>query len=165
MKAEYKSVILDQADLKLLGQLRTNARETLTRISRETKIPISSVFDRLKRLEKMNVIKRYTSLLDLKKIGIHVHVLLLVKTDKSWKENLEDWLMGKHPVNWLIRINGDWKLAAECLFYDMKEMELFTENVRKRFRGIEFSVHHVLEDLKSEGFLAGEATPQNKSIE
>ena len=51
MKAEYKSEILDQADLKLLGHLRTNARETLTRISQETQIPVSSIFDRLKRLE------------------------------------------------------------------------------------------------------------------
>ena len=60
MKTEYKSEILDQADLKLLGHLRTNARETLTRISQETQIPVSSIFDRLKRMEKMNVIKRFT---------------------------------------------------------------------------------------------------------
>ena len=58
MKTEYKSKTLDQADLKLLGHMRTNARDTLTRISQETQIPISSIFDRLKRLEKMKVIKK-----------------------------------------------------------------------------------------------------------
>ena len=158
MKTEYKSEILDQVDLKLLGYLRTNARETLTRISQETQIPISSIFDRLKRMEKMNVIKRYTSLLNLKKIGIHVRVLLLVKADKSSKANLEDWLMEKRAVNWLIRINGEWKLAAECLFQNIKNLESFIEDFEKSFKGVEFSVYYILEDLKSESFLAGEAT-------
>jgi len=158
MKAEYKYEKLDQADLKLLGHLRTNARETLTRISQETQIPVSSIFDRLKRLEKMNVIKRYTSLLDLNKIGIHVRVLLLVKPYKSSRENLEDWLMEKRPVNWLIRINGEWKLAAECLFPNIKNLESFIEDFRKSFKGVGYTVYYILEDLKSESFLADEAT-------
>jgi Lrp/AsnC family transcriptional regulator for asnA, asnC and gidA len=165
MKTEYKSETLDQADLKLLGHLRTNARDTLTRISQETEIPISSIFDKLKRLEKMNVIKKYTSLLGLNKIGIHVRVLLMVKADKSSKENLEDWLMEKLPVNWLIRINGEWKLAAECLFPNIKNLESFIEDFEKSFKGVQFSVHHIMEDLKKESFLAGEAAPQDKSIE
>jgi DNA-binding Lrp family transcriptional regulator len=112
----------------------------------------------------MNVIKRYTSLLDLNKIGIHVRVLLLIKADKSLERNLEGWLMDKHSVNWLTRINGEWKLAAECLFHDMNELELFKENVSKSFKGIEFLVYHILEDLKSESFLAGETTSRNKAI-
>jgi Lrp/AsnC family transcriptional regulator for asnA, asnC and gidA len=165
MKTEYKSETLDQADLKLLGHLRTNARDTLTRISQETEIPISSIFDKLKRLEKMNVIKRYTSLLELNKIGIHVRVLLLVKPYKSSKGNLADWLIEKRPVNWLLRINGKWKLAAECLFPNIKNLESFIEDLEKSFRGVEFSVFYIIEDLKSEGFLAGEAARQDKSID
>ena len=61
--------LVDQSDLKILKYLRRNSRETMTRMSKETRIPISSVFDRLKRLEAIGVIHRYTSLLDMKKIG------------------------------------------------------------------------------------------------
>jgi DNA-binding Lrp family transcriptional regulator len=113
----------------------------------------------------MNVIKRYTSLLDLNKIGIHVRVLLLVKADKSSIGNLQDWLMEKPPVNWLTKINGEWKLVAECLFQNIKELESFTEDFEKSFKGVQFSVHYILEDLKRESFLAGEVASQRKSIQ
>ena len=165
MKTEYKTEKLNQADLKLLACLRTNARETLTRISRETKIPISSIFDRLKRLEKINIIRRYTTLFDLKKIGIHARVLLLARVNEDHKSDLEAYLMKNIIVNNLFKTNGEISFVAECLFHDLKELESFTENIRKRFKGIELSVHHILEDLKSESFLSGEATSQDKTIE
>ena len=165
MKTKFESEILDQTDLKILGHLQKNARKTLTRMSKETRIPISSIYDRLKRLEGINVIKRYTSLFDLKKIGIHCRVLLLIRVNKSEKNDLEAYLMGNPFVNSLVRANGKQNFVAECLFCDMKDLESFTESVRKRFKGIEFSVHHILEDLKRESFLVGEAISQNKSIE
>jgi hypothetical protein len=65
----------------------------------------------------------------------------------------------------LARTNGENKFVAECLFPGMKDLDSFTENIGKRFKGLEFSVHHLLEDLKCEGFLVGEATSQNKAIE
>ena len=52
MKAKPKSIKLDSSDLKILSALRANGRETLTKISRDTGIPISLVFDRLKRMEE-----------------------------------------------------------------------------------------------------------------
>lgn len=165
MKTKFESEILDQTDLKILGHLQKNARKTLTRMSKETRIPISSIYDRLKRLEGINVIKRYTTLFDLKKIGIHCRVLLLIRVNENQKSELEAYLTGNPFVNSLARTNGEQNFVAECLFRDIKDLESFTESVRKRFKGIEFSVHHILEDLKRESFLVDEAISQNKSIE
>lgn len=91
--------------------------------------------------------------MDLKKIGIHIPVLLLVKTHKGSKRNLEGWLKQKLQVNCLIRTNGEWKLAAECLFQDIENLESFIENFEKDFKGVKFSVHYILEDVKREGFM------------
>lgn len=78
-KGLEKSDLVDRVDLKLLSDLRRNSRETLTKISRETGIPISLIFDRLKRLEAIGIRNRYTCLLDMKKIGLHDRVIILVK--------------------------------------------------------------------------------------
>jgi DNA-binding Lrp family transcriptional regulator len=164
MKTELKSDMLDETDLRILAHLRRNARETLTRISRETRIPISSAYDRLKRLEALHVIKRYTSVIDVQKVGIRVRALLLVTVKEGQKTDLEAYLTMKPFVNNLFRTNGKTCFVAECLFRDMNDLESFTENVRKRFKDITFSVLHILEDLKSESFLAGEVPSQNKPI-
>ena len=86
-KGLEKSDLVDRVDLKLLSSLRRNSRETLTSISRETSIPISIIFDRIKRLEAIGVINRYTCLLDMKKMGLHNRVIILAKVkDKKKKE-------------------------------------------------------------------------------
>ena len=153
MKVVFRLARMDKVDLKILGCLRKNARETLTRISKVTGIPISSTFDRLKRLEETGLIARHTSLLDMKKLGLSVRVFLLLKIDDSHKKEVERFLMGTPQVNNLARIVGNWNLVAEVLFQDMKELESFVEALGKDFKGIDFSVHHVLENLKSETFL------------
>ena len=79
---------VDRQDLRILCRLRVNSRETLTNISRETGIPISSVFDRLKRFEAIGIIKRHTSLLDMKKIGIHERLIILAKVEDKTKKDL-----------------------------------------------------------------------------
>ena len=145
--------LVDQSDLKILKYLRRNSRETMTRMSKETRIPISSVFDRLKRLEAIGVIHRYTSLLDMKKIGIHVRVVMLFKTKDAMKHNLEQWLKEHRNVNTLVRINGEWDFMAEVLFYDIHSLEIFTEKVREEFEGAQCSVQYILDDLKREGFV------------
>ena len=162
---KFESDILDLKDLKILRHLRKNARETLTRMSQETRVPISSIFDRLKRLEGIKVIKRYTALFDLKKMGIHCRVLLLIKIDESQRRDFEAYLTENPSVNSIARTITTHDFVAECLFHNIKDLESFIERVEKRYKGISISIHYIVKDLKRESFLAGEATSQNKSIE
>ena len=164
MKTKFESEILDQTDLKILGHLQKNARETLTRMSKEIRTPISSIYDRLKRLERLKVIKKYTCLFDLKKIGIHVQILLMASAKEDQKKDLEAYLIGKPFVNSLARTIGKQDFVAECLFHNIKDVELFIERVTKRFKGIAISIHYIVKDLKRESFLVGEDTSQKKSI-
>jgi DNA-binding Lrp family transcriptional regulator len=55
-------------DFEILAHLRQNSRTNLTKISKETAVPISTIFDRIKRYNKDVIIKN-TVLLDFRKIG------------------------------------------------------------------------------------------------
>ena len=155
---------VDKEDLKILSCLRKNARETLTRISKLTGIPISSTFDRLKRLEETGIIARHTSLLDPKKIGFSAQVIFFLKTNDSNKKELERRLMENPQVNNVARITGNWNFVTDALFRDVEELESFIEALRKDYKGIEFSLHHVLKTLKQECFLIDQNDPENGRI-
>jgi len=62
-------------DMMLLSNLRANARETLTNISKRTNIPISTIFDRLKLHEK-NLIKKHTAIIDFALLGPDLEIFL-----------------------------------------------------------------------------------------
>jgi len=133
--------------------LRKNARQTLTRVSKDTGIPISTVFDRLKKMEGNGVIIRHTCLLDMEKIGFNVRVYLLIKTIDNQANELQEHLMENPNVNSMVKTNGNWDLIMEALFRNINALELFVDDVKNDFKGIKISVHYVLEDIKRESFL------------
>jgi len=51
----------------------------------------------------------------------------------------------------MVKMLGDWNLMMEAVFRNMKE--LFVEALRRDTEVIEFSVLHILENLKSESFM------------
>jgi len=78
----------------LVKNLRTNGRATLTEISKNTKIPISSLYDMLKKTDK---ITRHTCLPDFSKLGYGVKAVFIVKVEVSSKEDFRKFLI-KHPI-------------------------------------------------------------------
>ena len=82
---------LSKNEIKLLTYFRNNARKPLTRISRETRIPVSTIFDKLKTYEKL-FIKKYTTLIDFRKVGFDIHVVMLFKIGKTSKQQFQEFI-------------------------------------------------------------------------
>ena len=152
MKAKPKLNRLDSSDLKILSSLRANGRETLTKISRDTGIPISLVFDRLKRMEGV-LIKRYSCSVDWERLGLKRRVLMLIRLPERRREEAQARLAKSHHINNLWRLDDKCALAAEAILLDLRQEERFIEALRKEFEDIDVSTHEVVDSPKSEGFL------------
>lgn len=76
---------IDEKDLLILDILKKNAKLQTSRISKITKIPITTVHNRIKKLKKLGVIKKYTIDIDFEKIGKPILAYLLV-TALSYSE-------------------------------------------------------------------------------
>src|SRR3990167_5232563 len=77
---EYYS-IMDKKDEKILELLRENSKLTTHQISKKTLIPITTVHNRIKKLEKEGIIKRYTLELDNKKLGKNIAAYIHITVD------------------------------------------------------------------------------------
>lgn len=89
MKVKGGRVVLDGLDWKILGMLQENAKLSYTEIGRRLKVAHSTVYDRLKKLEESGVIKKYTAIIDLNKIGVkNVTALVTIFTDPKESENV-----------------------------------------------------------------------------
>lgn len=76
---------LDEKDKKILILLKENSSLTVNQISKKTKVPITTVHNRIKKLKEARIIKNYTINLDYEKIGksIKSYVLITVNQDKT----------------------------------------------------------------------------------
>ena len=60
---------LDKTDLQLLRVLQQNARMTTKELAHEVNLSTTPVFERLKRLERDGIIKKYIAILDAEKLN------------------------------------------------------------------------------------------------
>ncbi len=72
--------MLDEKDLKILDILKQNSKLTTQQIAKKTNIPITTIHNRIKKLEKLGIIKSYTVVLDYKQLekGILAYILVTV---------------------------------------------------------------------------------------
>lgn len=143
--------MLKKKDLILTAHLRQNARESLTKLSRKTGVPVSTIFDRLKSNE---IIVRNTALLDFAKMGYGARATILLRAKKDEKDNLGQFLVKSLHVNSVYKINNGFHFLAECIFRDVKELEEFVDQIDERFSVRSKEVHYIIDDIKRESFLS-----------
>jgi DNA-binding Lrp family transcriptional regulator len=143
---------LGQREMIILSQFRRNARQTLTELSRTTNIPVSTIYDKLKVYES-SIIKRYTALVDFSKLGYDIRVNISIKAEPCAKKQLTNFIINNLNVNSVYRINSGYDFMVEALFRDMKEMQVFLDEL-DRIGVKERNEYFISEDLKREAFLA-----------
>ena len=144
--------MLSQKDLLLLRNLRVNARETLTRLSRKTSIPISTIYDKLK-LFNGDIIKKHTSIIDFAKLGYNARVNIMLRVDKEQREDVRDFLARKDCINSVFKINNGYDFLAEGVFKDIREVEDFLEILDDKFKIKSKQIYYVVDEVKREGFM------------
>ncbi len=141
--------MLSEKETKLLKHLRENSRESLTSISAKTGIPVSTLFDVLKKLES-GVIIKHVPLLDFSKIGYNIRVNFAINSKNNSK--MREFLANHRNVNSLSSlIDNNFSIFAECLFKNLKEMSDFKDSL-SRFEVTNISENFIVEELKKEDF-------------
>lgn len=137
----------------LLSHFRQNARESLTRISRRTHVPVSTIFDRLKQYEQKYIMK-HTTLLDFARMGFSVRANLLLRVGVDHRDLVKQFLIRHDHVNSLFKINNGFDFQAEVIFNNIKDLEEFIEAIERKYEILEKNVYFVIDDICREQFLA-----------
>ncbi|VVB78543.1 HTH-type transcriptional regulator Ptr1 [uncultured archaeon] len=133
---EEKQVSHDESDIKILRCLSKNARMSSVEISSKTKIPQTTVINRIRELEKKNVILGYRADINSKKLGyIYYAVEISLKDIDNLKE-METWLNTNPHTTWLQKIIGEFELELEIEVNDRIELDKFMQDFRDKFPNI-----------------------------
>lgn len=82
--------MIDNKDELLIAALKENANLSTYKISKKTGIPQTTVLNRIKRLQKEGIIKKFTLEINYKKMGKPIKALILVRVDKSAEKKKHD---------------------------------------------------------------------------
>jgi DNA-binding Lrp family transcriptional regulator len=142
-----------QKELEIIMFLRRNARETLTKISTETGLPVSTIYDRV-RFNKAGLVDKNVSLLNFNKIGYDCHLNIILKVGKEDRETIKEFLLNHQSTNTLYLINNGYDYSTESVFKNQKDAEEFIEHINDKFKIKEIRTYHIIDELCKETFLS-----------
>jgi len=149
--------MIGKKDLVIMSYLRRNSREKLTSISRKSGIPISTIFEKIKRNED-GVIRKHTCLVDFAKLGFHSRAKIALQSNINHRTELTEFLLKHLNVNSVYKINNGYDYLLDGVFKNMKDMEDFLETLRLKFKIRKLETYFIIEDLKAEAFMSDPQT-------
>ena len=145
---------IDERDIQIISCLRKNSRTKLKKISQDVKLPISTVYDRIKKMEKNGIIKTYSCLIDPKKIDYSIKAKIFFKIPTDSRKEFENKEKSNPVINSLFKVTGgNWDYIAEGFFQDIDHLYNYVDKVNKNFKNCSHQVHYIVNEIKHEQFL------------
>ncbi len=133
---------MDEKDYNILQMLKKNAKLTNKEIARKLMVPLTTVHNRIKKLEKSGSIKNYTVVLDDKKLGsISAYVLLTVdynmlKEKKLSQYQLASKIRNHGCVEQASMVTGEHDILLKIRAKNMDELDNFVTKYLRNVEGV-----------------------------
>jgi len=130
---------LDSKDKKILELLSQDARMSISEISKKSKIQRDSVAYRINKLEKLNVIKFYTTILNPSALGFPIYSYVHIKLhnlDESLEKQFVAFLVANPQVTYVVKISGEWDYDITIAAKDLGNFDDVLKEIRYKFSKI-----------------------------
>jgi DNA-binding Lrp family transcriptional regulator len=120
---------LGELDRKIIGELERNARRSLRKISRKLGISITTLSNRISKLEKSGVIKGYSVLINPESIGFDLTAIIELVVSKGKLMEVEKEISRMKNVFAVYDITGSTDALVIARFRRRNEMSRFIKSL------------------------------------
>ncbi len=121
-------MLLDATDRKILNLLQEDAKMTTKEMANNLNLSVTAVYERIRKLEKAKIIKKYVALIDHEKVDKDFIVLCHVKLLQHKKEYLaqfEKEVVQLPEVMDCFHVSGDYDYILKIAVSNIKEYRNF----------------------------------------
>ena len=125
-------LLLDSVDLNILRCMQENARLTTMELASRVHLSTTPVFERLKRLERSGVIRKYVAVLDAEKLHLGFVVFCSVKLKQMNREVAREFVSVVKDIPQVAEcynVSGEYDYLLKIHAPDMKYYNEFILNV------------------------------------
>src|SRR5215469_10328264 len=120
----------DDLDLKILGELATDASISVPRLSNKINVNSSVVYSRIKRLVKRGLIRKFTIIVNDEALGFNVKALTGINMDSKLRDNVLNELFKIPEVREVAEVTGRFDVLVTMNSRSLDEMHhLISEKV------------------------------------
>lgn len=142
--------IVDDLDLKILREFIRDSRTSYRNIAKKLGIAPGTVLSRIRRMEKNNVLKKYTVSVDYEKLGYSVTSVTEIKVSKGKLVEVEKRLAKLPGVCAVYDVTGDVDAIVISKFRNPAELSKFTKRILSMPNVEGTNTHFVLTVVKED---------------
>lgn len=120
---------MDKLDYNIIKSLNANARKSLRYIAKELKVSLSTISNRIKRLEELGIIERYIPVVNKEKIGYDLTAVINIKLTHGKLIEVQEKISKDYHVSAVYDITGDWDSLIIAHFKDRRDLNSFIKKV------------------------------------
>ena len=120
---------MDRLDKYIIKTLNSNTRQSFRSIARNINVSLSTISNRLKKLEEEGIIEGYIPLINREKIGYDLTALINIKLAHGKLIEVQRQIARDDHVSCVYDITGDWDSLIIAHFKDRRDLNKFIKNV------------------------------------
>jgi DNA-binding Lrp family transcriptional regulator len=138
MKLKNHAISLDTLDWKILRSLQQNSKLTYSEIGRQLGVAHSTVYDRIRKLEKSGIITKWTVEINFEKTGINnILANMIVYTDPKESDNVAKRLSSaKEVLEASISLSEELLIIAKVVARNQDELHSFVAKKVAPLQGV-----------------------------
>lgn len=143
---------LDNVDKKILYELQIDASQSLEDIAKKVGASKTPVWNRIKKLRKIGIIKNHTVILDPDKLGLEACFFVLVRTsehEKDWQDSFLNALLSREEVLEAHRLAGDIDYILKVRVRNAKAYDEFYQALISEVKIFNVTALLSMEEIKS----------------
>ena len=120
---------MDNLDYSIISALNKDARKSFRNIAKELKVSLSTVSNRIKRLEDNGIIERYIPIVNREKIGYELTAVINIKLTHGKLIEVQEKISKDKHVSSVYDITGDWDSLIIAHFKDRRDLNNFIKRI------------------------------------
>lgn len=122
---------LDQTDIKLINLLQEDCKQPIKELAQKLNLSVAPVHERIKKLEKSNIIKRYVAIVDIELINKPLINFCNIRIDRHQSDQFEIFIKAIREMNEVLEcyyVSGNSDFLLKIVSSDMNEYQNFILN-------------------------------------
>lgn len=120
---------MDELDIDIIRCMNENARKSFRDMARELKVSLSTISNRVHRMEDEGIILGYAPVLDPQKLGYELSAVIGIRISKGKLLDVQKKIAADPSVYGVYDVTGDWDSIATARFRGRAELDEFIKGL------------------------------------
>lgn len=122
-------VKIDEVDIKILKELQDDARKSLKEIAEKVGVAEGTVYNRINKLKKAGVIKKFIPVIDYSYLGYDIIAVIGITAEGGYLVEIEKEIAKEKNVTAVYDVTGEYDILVVAKFKNRENLNTFVKKI------------------------------------